>query len=1033
MSCFRNYYPLSKRSWSCCSGRPGLKNFQGCHSFFFVLLFLSTVCLPVITGAAQPDRKTVLILHSYHKADWSDSLLTGIDSVLGRMPAVDLVVEYMDTKRIKSDAYYTSLDEIYRLKYDNIRFDAILACDDNAYRFALARQNGLFKQAPTVFCGVNRFDPLEIEGSPLVTGVVEKDDFDETLRFATQARPGATTVNVILDYTGTGQSNKSTFLEVLRRHYPQLTARFLINISLTDLADRLAALPADDFVFFISFWQDGSGNPVSPDQLAPILYGSSVPIFGRSEWMLNKGLTGGKCVSGFHQGQAAAQLVKRILSGENAASIPVNLNSPNHFMFDYLLLKRYGIEPSTLPPGSTLFNKPEPTLSERYRHLIWSVTAVLVLLCALVFFLALNVATRHRTEKALRASEKRFRTLVENAADAIFLSDDRGSIVDANRKAWESLGYTHAELLARHVEDVDVNFKPEQTLEWLRTKLQTADLVSIESAQRRKDGSAFPVQLRISLLEIEKEPFFLGLAQDITERKAMEAELRESEARYRQLVQHAPAGIFELDLQRLRFLNVNGVMCEYTGYMEDEFLALDPLTLMVEDSASAFSRRMESLKSATPTPPPIEYRIKGKNGRVFWVLVNASFTFDEDNRPLKATCVVHDLTALREAQAEKKRLEDKLIQIQKIEALGTLAGGIAHDFNNLLMGIQGNASLMLLDDDRRIDDTERLRSIENYVQRGVDLTSQLLGMARGGKYEIRPTDINALIHDSAAIFSRTRKEVRFHQNLHKSLSTVACDRGQIDQVLLNIFINAWQAMPAGGELTITTENTILKDAFVQPHSLPAGRYVKISIADTGSGMDPDTMSKIFDPFFTTKEVGHGTGLGLASAYGIVKNHDGIIDVSSHPGQGSTFNIYLPAVDMDATAESAADVRLVSGNGKILLIDDETMILDIGCEMLEKLGYEVLTAASGAAALEIFRANRADVDMVVMDMIMPDLGGVELFAKLQEIRPDIRVLLSSGYSINEQAAKILARGCRGFIQKPFSLHEFSQKVRKIMDE
>ena len=281
------------------------------------------------------------------------------------------------------------------------------------------------------------------------------------------------------------------------------------------------------------------------------------------------------------------------------------------------------------------------------------------------------------------------------------------------------------------------------------------------------------------------------------------------------------------------------------------------------------------------------------------------------------------------------------------------------------------------------------------------------------------------------MFNRTKKEIRIHHHQQDEIWSVVCDQGQIHQVMLNIFVNAGQAMESGGDLLIRTENTLLDSDFVRPHSVPAGRYVKLSITDTGNGMDPAIMPKIFDPFFTTKDRSHGTGLGLASAYGIIKNHDGIIDVTSVLGKGTTFYIYLPAVDILVPADPAREVRLLRGTERILLVDDEAMVLDIGQKMLEKLGYQVLPAASGAEALDIYRTEGAGIDLVVLDMIMPDMSGAAAFEQLKAVDPNVRVLLSSGYSIDGQATSILEQGCRGFIQKPFSILEFSHKIRHVL--
>jgi two-component system cell cycle sensor histidine kinase/response regulator CckA len=384
-----------------------------------------------------------------------------------------------------------------------------------------------------------------------------------------------------------------------------------------------------------------------------------------------------------------------------------------------------------------------------------------------------------------------------------------------------------------------------------------------------------------------------------------------------------------------------------------------------------------------------------------------------------------------EKEQEQKNYRNHVFRIQKLESLGILAGGIAHDFNNLLMGIQGNCSLMLLDAAKGQPEYQHLTNMEEYVQRGILLTRQLLGLARGGKYLVKPTDINELIRNTVTVFGRTRKELTIHESYHGQPWTVEVDRGQIEQVLLNLLINAWQAMPNGGDLLVETRNIMLDQEYTQRFSAPAGKYVQISIKDSGIGMDKTIQEKIFDPFFTTKEKDLGTGLGLASTYGIVKNHGGIIEVESEPGQGATFTIFLPFSGKDAEKMIQLKQNIATGNEMILLIDDENMVIDVGRRLLEKLGYQVLTASSGRAAVDIFEKEHARIELVILDMIMPQMGGSETFDRLRAIDADIRVLLSSGYNIDGQATEILNRGCRGFIQKPFTLNQLSAKVREIL--
>ncbi len=387
---------------------------------------------------------------------------------------------------------------------------------------------------------------------------------------------------------------------------------------------------------------------------------------------------------------------------------------------------------------------------------------------------------------------------------------------------------------------------------------------------------------------------------------------------------------------------------------------------------------------------------------------------------------------LLEKEQEKETYRAQVFRSQKLESLGILAGGVAHDFNNLLMGIQGRASLLMLEAGITRTQMEHARAIEEYVQSATDLTRQLLGFARGGKYDVRPADMNAVLDHSAHLFGRTKKEIRIRKHLQPDLWNVDIDQRQIEQVLLNLFVNAWHAMPGGGDLGLRTENRELNPERAAARDLPPGRYVAVLVADTGVGMDQATMERIFDPFFTTKGMGRGTGLGLASAYGIMQNHGGRIEVQSAIGRGTTFVLFLPASREAVVEDEPGRQAPLRGTETLLLVDDEEMIREVGRRMLESLGYEVLVAENGPEGLSLYRSRGDTIGMVILDMIMPIMGGGKTFRRLKEIDPDVRVLLCSGYSMDGQAREILDQGCMGFIQKPFDTAEISRQVRAVLD-
>jgi PAS domain S-box-containing protein len=498
----------------------------------------------------------------------------------------------------------------------------------------------------------------------------------------------------------------------------------------------------------------------------------------------------------------------------------------------------------------------------------------------------------------------------------------------------------------------------------------------------------------------------------------------EREARFRALSENAPDIIYTINIDGI-FSYVNQAWERILGYTKEEVIGRYFVDFVKEDDIDYFKRIFEEIHSRKEPIGNVECTILHKDGSERLFTLSGAPNLDMDGNMIGIVGIFKDIS-------EQKKLESQLLHAQKMEAIGTLAGGIAHDFNNLLTGIQGYTSLMSLDMNASHPFYDKLKGIDNQVRSGAQLTKQLLGFARGGKYEVNVSNINDIIDKTSTMFGRTKKEIKIYRKCEDDVWAVEIDRGQIEQVLLNMYVNAWQAMPGGGRLYIETANTILDDEYVIPFSVKSGRYVKVSITDTGIGMDEKTKERIFEPFFTTKELGRGTGLGLASAYGIIKGHNGIISVESEPGCGTTFTIYLPASDKDLTKEVEVSDDLIKGEGTILLVDDEDVIIDVGKESLEILGYNVLTAKSGHEAVEIFKTKPGKIDLVILDMIMPGMNGMETFEVLKSMNPNIKVLLSSGYSAESQSAKIMEQGCSGFIQKPYGLTDLSRKVKEVID-
>jgi len=507
----------------------------------------------------------------------------------------------------------------------------------------------------------------------------------------------------------------------------------------------------------------------------------------------------------------------------------------------------------------------------------------------------------------------------------------------------------------------------------------------------------------------------LIIIKGIRKCKKDEETILESREKYRTLVETIGDIVFTLDLDG-RFTYLNSECEKIVHYNIHELIGCPFTDVLVpeyiESTVNNFKRGLSGKKI-----PVYEIELLDKFGEKVPVELKVKSLLDPDGKIIGRIGVARNIS-------EKKKLETQLQNVQKMEAIGTLAGGIAHDFNNLLTGILGNISLMLLGMSSSDPIYEILKNLEQYVQNGANLTKQLLSFAIGGKYEVQQTDVNDLVKKTVGIFSRTKKEIAIYEKYAEDLCFVEVDQGQIGQVLLNIYVNALQAMPGGGELYIKTENITLDEDYVRPFNLKSGGYIKISVTDTGVGMNDSIKQRIFEPFFTTKKKGRGTGLGLASAYRIVKSHKGIINVYSEKGKGTTFNIYLPTSKKEADEESLTvdNEKILGGDETILLVDDDDMVIYIGVKMLEKMGYKVMKARTGKEAIEIYRENQKKIDLVVLDMIMPEMGGGEVYDFLKSINPRIKVLLSSGYSLKGEAREILERGCNGFIQKPINMKD-----------
>ena len=525
------------------------------------------------------------------------------------------------------------------------------------------------------------------------------------------------------------------------------------------------------------------------------------------------------------------------------------------------------------------------------------------------------------------------------------------------------------------------------------------------------------------------------LQGEVSERQRAEEELRSYTQRLAMHVMHTPLGVIEWDLE-FRVIEWNKSAERIFEYTRDEVLGRNAYDLIVPSHEREFIRDVwADLLSRTGGIRSVNTN-KTKNGHIRVCEWYNTILTHPDGSIMGVASLVQDVTERKQAEKEKQRLEAQLLQAQKMEAVGELAGGIAHDFNNLLQGISGYTQLLLLECEQKKEDCSRLHGIQRASSRAADLIRQLLTFSRKIESDLRPLNLNHAIEQMKEMLERTiPKMIAFEYSLDPGLRDIEGDPIQIDQIIMNLSINAMHAMPEGGKIIIETSNEQLDQTYCRSHfDSKEGPYVVLSVSDNGAGMDKETLGRIYEPFFTTKEVGRGTGLGLSIVYGIVKGHHAHIRCYSEPGKGTRFQVYFPASfsEIEDRKENTIVDDLPQGTEAILLIDDDEAVRDIGFQMLSNTGYTVITAVDGEEGVKLYKDRPANIDLVVLDLNMPGMGGYKCMQALKAIDPGIKILIASGYTPSGDMQEALADGARGYIVKPFQFIDFMRKVRLALD-
>ena len=633
-------------------------------------------------------------------------------------------------------------------------------------------------------------------------------------------------------------------------------------------------------------------------------------------------------------------------------------------------------------------------------------------------------------EAARDTSQRTVRAIFDAAKDGILLADaETRRFAMANSALCEMLGYSFDELQDMTVAAIH----PPEDLTRVDAKfekqLRGESTLALNIPVKRKDGSVFFADINSVPIDLGGRTHLLGILRDITDRMRHEGELRKSEENYRLLADNTVDCIWLMDLDTT-FRYLNPACLPLLGYTPEEMLGTKLTEYCDEANFNIMAGEIQNALEAYPDfkSTVFEAVMRRRDGTEIPVEITGKVLVDDQGAPVALQGVARDI-------GERRSLEAQLRQAQKMEAIGQLAGGVAHDFNNILQAMLGYSAMLTDRFERGSEVHEFATEIGVGAERAAALTRQLLAFSRRQALELEDLDINEVAQGLSKMLERIIGEsILVDIKGDPRLGMVHADWGQIEQVLMNLCVNSRDAMPDGGTVTIETENVEIDQDYCAVHSWARpGRYALLKVSDTGCGMDKETMNRIFEPFFTTKELGKGTGLGLATVYGVVRQHNGMIQVYTEIGQGTVFKIYLPAVDRAtrASKRKRESLPVAAGDETVLLAEDDSALRTLTKRILEGAGYAVLLAEDGEEAINVFNMHSADVDLVLLDVVMPKGGAITVYDALRKLRPELRFLITSGYSNNPFGSGSLPEGVP-FIQKPYAPHALLRKVREVLD-
>jgi two-component system cell cycle sensor histidine kinase/response regulator CckA len=1009
------------------------------RSVFAARCALLCAASAILLGSSQPlaqdagtPPKRVLILYSF---DNDEGMYTGIDHTLRSQlrssvrDRVEFYTEYLDLVRFPSAAHAANLVKLLKLQFSEKKPDLIIPVSYSAMQFLLGEGKELFPGTPAVaLFNVRRLDELKRSiatgtAGRDITGVASSDEPNQTLELALRLQPDTKRVAVVVGCSPVEQFWVDQLKQDFLPYRQTVEVDFLTGLPMKDVLRQIAELPPHSVVLNTFFFEDAQGQFFLEDEALDLVTGAArVPVYAIYSNDIGRGVVGGQMTDPGVAGKQLARMAARVLAGENAARIPIAFDNSAQDIVDWRQLQRWHISERRLPPATVeLFR--EPSVWERYRFVIIAVISLCILETILILALLFSVQRRKRAEKALHQEKILAEAVIESLPGVFLLQDRSAKNVRWNKNAERIARYGPAEVSALG----NVADKDKEAVQRARDEVFDRGSSQVEVEMLVRAGGTAPYLFTGVRVELEGKPYVASMGIDLTETKRAEEAVRRSEAELRSFVQNAPYGIGTIAVQWDRFLHANPALVKLLGYQsEAEVLALTISRDLYSDGDASGFRAQPTRASFFSS---VEFTWKRKDGKPVLVRASGRRLLNEESRGDVLEIIAEDMTA-------RRLLEEQLRHAQKMEALGQLAGSVAHDFNNLLGVIIGYSELLSAELGSTSPAVAHLETIKNAGVRAASLTSQLLAFSRRQVLQPRVLNLNSLVTETQKMLQRlVGEDIEQRLVLDPALGKTKADPGQIVQVIMNLALNARDAMPKGGTLTIETANVSFQDVTdFYGVAVPPGQYVMLSVTDSGTGMDSSTYERLFEPFFTTKAAGKGTGLGLATVYGIVKQSGGYIFADSALGRGTTFRVYLPHMVGQATESVSQQPEkkgaLPPGSATLLVVEDERAFRDLLHDGLKANGYRVLVASNGAQALQVAEQYDGTIRLLITDVIMPQMSGPELAKCLTNVRGNIDVLYMSGYT-DDKLGTIPSDGELTWIQKPFYLNDLLRKIEQIL--